>query len=427
MINLNTVNTICYAVEQQKNKNKVHVDIKLPLIFVHTPFGLTFFDRVAKTNAAKIYAKFNAYLMPLITAFAIFLIVGSLMIMFSNAAARDTIRNVGPRANFLIPILNPFFPVTYGLVALIITLVIHEAGHGIVARVFNIKVESTGILLFLGIPIGAFVNIEREELARASLKQKSSILTAGALNNMIAAVISLVALYFVILTLTPLPTSNEPHFGVVVTDINDGSLAEKVGLTKGSIIQTIAGQNVRSVEDLGNLLRSNLGHSIVITWKDKTGENVMRSISLPSSVQANKGIMGIFIRDVAPNPSVVLQRYKNAFTSNPIALLTPPTLGQGMYAVPYSDLMASKYESNIIGPSFPVIANILFWIWFINFNVGIFNALPISFLDGGSWYSSLIESKTRSKTTVVKNAALLLSLVMIVIVIMSITLPYFIR
>jgi hypothetical protein len=39
----------------------------------------------------------------------------------------------------------------------------------------------------------------------------------------------------------------------------------------------------------------------------------------------------------------------------------------------------------------------------------------------------LIESKTRSKTTVVKNAALLLSLVMIVIVIMSITLPYFIR
>jgi membrane-associated protease RseP (regulator of RpoE activity) len=153
----------------------------------------------------------------------------------------------------------------------------------------------------------------------------------------------------------------------------------------------------------------------------------MRSITLPSFVQANKGIMGIYIRDVAPNPSVVLQRYKGAFTSNPIALLTPPTLGQGMYAVPYSDLMASKYESNIIGPSFPVIANILFWIWFINFNVGIFNALPISFLDGGSWYSSLIESKTRSKTIVVKNAALLLSLVMIVIVIMSITLPYFIR
>src|SRR5919198_280093 len=240
MINLNTVTAICYAVEQQKNKNKIHIDIKFPLIFVHTPFGLTFFDMVARTNAAKIYAKFNAYLMPLITAFAIFLIVGSLMIMFSNAAARDTIRNVGPRANFLIPILNPFFPVTYGLIALIITLVIHEAGHGIVARVFNIKVESTGILLFLGLPIGAFVNIEQEELKKASVKQKSAILTAGALNNMVIAAISLIALYFVVSTLTPLAISSKPQFGVEVAGVNGGSLAEKLGLSKGSVIQTIA-------------------------------------------------------------------------------------------------------------------------------------------------------------------------------------------
>jgi membrane-associated protease RseP (regulator of RpoE activity) len=413
--------------EQQK-KNKVRVELnKFPLILIHTPFGLTFFDTIARTKAARIYAKFNTYLMPLITAFAIFLIVGSLMIMFSNATARDAIRNVGPRANFLIPILNPFFPVTYGLIALIITLVIHEAGHGIVARVYNIKVESTGILLFIGIPIGAFVNIEQEELAKASIKQKSAILTAGALNNMILAFISLIALYFIVSTLTPIPTSSEPQFGVMVAGVNNGSLADKLGLSKGSIIQTISGQKVHTVEDLSSILRSNLGHNIQVTWQDKTGAKITRFIGLPSFAEANKGILGIYITDVAPNPSLVLQRYRSAFTSNPIALLTPPTLGQGMYVVPYSDLMASKYESNALGSSYPVIANMLFWIWFINFNVGIFNALPITFLDGGSWYSSLIESKTQSRTKVVKNAALLLSLVMIVIVIMSITLPYFIR
>jgi Zn-dependent protease len=413
--------------EQQK-KNKVRVELnKFPLILIHTPFGLAFFDTIARTKAARIYAKFNTYLMPLITAFAIFLIVGSLMIMFSNATARDAIRNVGPRANFLIPILNPFFPVTYGLIALIITLVIHEAGHGIVARVYNIKVESTGILLFIGIPIGAFVNIEQEELTKASIKQKSAILTAGALNNMILAFISLIALYFIVSTLTPIPTSSEPQFGVMVAGVNNGSLADKLGLSKGSIIQTISGQKVHTVEDLSSILRSNLGHNIQVTWQDKTGAKITRFIGLPSSAEANKGILGIYITDVAPNPSLVLQRYRSAFTSNPIALLTPPTLGQGMYVVPYSDLMASKYESNALGSSYPVIANMLFWIWFINFNVGIFNALPITFLDGGSWYSSLIESKTQSRTKVVKNAALLLSLVMIVIVIMSITLPYFIR
>ena len=409
----------------EQQKNKVHVDVKFPLIFIHTPFGLTFFDMVAKTKAARIYAKFNTYLMPLITAFALFLIVGSLIALFSNGTARDFQRSVGPRANLLIPILNPFFPVTYGLIGLIITLVIHEAGHGIVARVHNIRVESTGILLFLGIPVGAFVNIEQELLVKASMKQKSAILTAGALNNMILAAISLITLYFVISTLTPIATSDESKTGVVVMSVNDGSLASKIGLSKESIIQTIAGQKVHGVDDLGNILRSNLGHNIPITWQDKTGQKITRSISLPPFA-SNRGILGIAITDITPNPSLVLQRYKSWFTSNPIALLAPPTLGQGMLLVPYSDLMAPKYESNILGSSFPIIANILFWIWFINFNVGIFNALPITFLDGGSWYSSLIESRTQ-KASMVKNASLLLSLIMIGIVIMSITLPYFIR
>jgi membrane-associated protease RseP (regulator of RpoE activity) len=412
----------------EQQKNKVHVDVKFPLIFIHTPFGLTFFDLVAKTKAARIYARFNTYLMPLITAFALFLIVGSLIALFSNGTARDFQRSVGPRGVLLIPVLNPFFPVTYGLIALIITLVIHEAGHGIVARVHNIRVESTGILLFLGIPVGAFVNIEQELLVKASVKQKSAILTAGALNNMILAAISLIALYFVISTLTPIATSGESKTGVVVMSVNDGSLASKIGLSKESIIQTIAGQKVHGVDDLGKLLRSNLGHNIQITWQDKTGQKITRSVNLPPFVSSNKGILGIAITDLTPNPSLVLERYKSWFTSNPIALLAPPTLGQGMLLVPYSDLMAPKYESNILGSSFPIIANILFWIWFINFNVGIFNALPITFLDGGSWYSSLIESRTqKSKASMVKNASLLLSLIMIGIVIMSIALPYFIR
>ena len=412
----------------EQQKNKVHVDVKFPLIFIHTPFGLTFFDLVAKTKAARIYARFNTYLMPLITAFALFLIVGSLIALFSNGTARDFQRSVGPRGVLLIPVLNPFFPVTYGLIALIITLVIHEAGHGIVARVHNIRVESTGILLFLGIPVGAFVNIEQELLVKASMKQKSAILTAGALNNMILAAISLITLYFVISTLTPITTSGESKTGVVVMSVNDGSLASKIGLSKESIIQTIAGQKVHGVDDLGKLLRSNLGHNIQITWQDKTGQKISRSVNLPPFVSSNKGILGIAITDLTPNPSLVLQRYKSWFTSNPIALLAPPTLGQGMLLVPYSDLMAPKYESNILGSSFPIIANILFWIWFINFNVGIFNALPITFLDGGSWYSSLIESRTqKSKASMVKNASLLLSLIMIGIVIMSIALPYFIR
>lgn len=407
--------------EQQK-KSGVRAEVKLPLILIHTPFGLRFFDRIAKWRISKVYADFNTYLMPLITALAIFLIIGSLMIMFSNAAAREGIRGVGPQANLLIPGLNPYLPITYGWVALVITIIIHEAGHGIVARVYNIRVDSTGIVLFLGLPIGAFVNIEREELNNATLKQKSAVLTAGPLNNMILAGMTLLALYFVISTLTPLPANpTDPKFGVMVISVSGGSLAESVGMTQGSTIQYVAGQEVRELEDLGGLLRANLGQAIEITWTEQGGKAVTRDVVLPTTVELNGGVLGVTVTPLAPDSQVVLDRYKGAFGTNPLAILLPPTMQEG--AVPYSDLMAPKYTSSVFGDAYAPIANMLFWLWFINFNVGIFNALPIGPLDGGQLYGAMIENRAKSKV-LAKNATTLLTLTMAAIVAAALALPY---
>ena|SRR5207253_10377366 len=73
--------------DQQENKNRIRAEVKFPLILIHTPFGLDFFDKVATTKAARIYAKFNIYLMPIITALAISLIAMSLIATFSNAGS----------------------------------------------------------------------------------------------------------------------------------------------------------------------------------------------------------------------------------------------------------------------------------------------------------------------------------------------------
>jgi membrane-associated protease RseP (regulator of RpoE activity) len=407
-----------------EQQNKVRAEVKLPLILIHTPYGLKFFDRVAKWPGAKLYAEFNTYFMPAITALAIFLIVGSLMVMFSNAAAREGVRGIGPQANLLIPGLNPYLPITYGWAALVITIIIHEAGHGIVARVYNIRVDSTGVVLFLGIPVGAFVNIEREELGRASLKQKSAVLTAGPLNNMILAGASLVALYFLIASLTPLPLDpNSPQFGVLIVNVNPGSLAESAGMTSGSVIQSVAGQQVRTLDDLGAFLRdpNNLGRTVDITWVDANGQSFTRGVALPAAPEVNRGILGVGVTPLSPDPQAVLDRYQGAFGSNPLALLLPPTMQQG--AVPYSDLMAPKYTSSIFGDSFAPVANFLFWIWFINFNVGIFNALPIGPLDGGQLYGAMIENKAKSKI-LARNASMMLTLVMTAVVAASLVLPY---
>jgi membrane-associated protease RseP (regulator of RpoE activity) len=407
--------------EEQKKKLRVEVKL-LVLILVHTPFGLEFFDRLAKTRAAKLYAKFNIYLMPAITVLAIFLVIGSLMVMFANAQAREGVRGAGFAANLLIPGFNPYLPVTYGLAALIITIIIHEAGHGIVARVYNIRVDSTGIVLFLGIPIGAFVNIEREELNRATLKQKSAVLTAGPLNNMILAGACLIALYFVVSTLVPLPPDiDTPKFGVLVVSVNGGSLAQSIGIESESVIQYVAGQQITSAETLSQSLRTNLGNTIDITWTNKAGESIMRQVTLPGAAEAGRGILGVSITPLSSEPQEVLDTYKKQFGQNPLAILLPPTFQEGL--VPFSDLMAPKYTSSVFGDSFASVANMLFWLWFVNFNVGIFNALPIGPLDGGQLYGALIENKSKSKA-LAKNANMLLTLVMAAIVFAVLLLPY---
>jgi Zn-dependent protease len=414
------------------NQNGINVEYKyisqtrpvirnIPFLFlVHTPYGLKFFDWAARTNAGKFYAKSNRYLMPFITALAIILVIGGLLTIISNEPAREASRDLGPRSIFLIPGLNPFLPWHYALISLIITVVIHEAGHGIVARVHNVKIESTGIVLALGIPIGAFVNIERNELEKTPLKHKSAILTAGPLTNMIFAAISLFGIYIVISSLSPLPLSGAEQFGVSVNGVNKGSLAEKIGLTEGSVIQTISDQNVRSIEDLRKLLDSNLGKKIEITWYEKNKNLQTDHITLPRTVDTNKGILGVTLDGPTEDPKIVLDTYKSKFGTNPLSLLPPPTLAEGY--VPYSDLMANKYESSIFGSSYPVVANMFFWLWFINFNVAIFNALPIGPLDGGQWYGSLIASRTKEETGIAITNFITFAMIALVFVILA--LPY---
>lgn len=361
--------------------------------------------------------------MPLITALAVFLVLGSLLVLFSNDSAREGIREIGPQGNLLIPGLNPILPWTYGWIGLVITIIIHEAGHGIVARVYNTKVESTGIVLFLGIPIGAFVNIQQDELNKTTFKQKSAILTAGPLNNMVIAGISFGLLFVLITSLNPISNIQGDETGITVLTIGENSLAKSIGLSKNSIITFINAEPIEDVQELRKILRDNLGTTIQMKWISEDKKEQIKSFELPASIPENKGVLGVTLTDAFIDPGLVLDNYKNLFLTNPLAILMPPTLQQNL--VPYSDSMSSHYTSTIFGPTFPIIANFLFWIWFINFNVGIFNALPITMLDGGQWYGTLLENKIKTNSKI--KPFTILSIVFIIIVILAFTLPWVLR
>ncbi|MBD0298848.1 MAG: hypothetical protein ICV82_00845, partial [Nitrososphaera sp.] len=79
-MDLNTKGVNTSQLEEQKN-SRMRVELKaFVLILIHTPFGLEFFDKVAQWRIAIFYARFYTYLMPALTALAILLILGSLMV-----------------------------------------------------------------------------------------------------------------------------------------------------------------------------------------------------------------------------------------------------------------------------------------------------------------------------------------------------------
>ena len=160
--------------------------------------------------------------------------------------------------------------------SLVITIIIHEAGHGVVARVHGVKVESTGIVLLFILPIGAFVNIERDELDKISIKQKSSIMTAGPMSNIILGFVSLLFMFLITSSLTVAQPPNPNVFGVEITGISQNSLAESLGLTKGSIIQQVQNKDIKTTTELNGNLTSNLGNTISLTWLNDKGEKITK-------------------------------------------------------------------------------------------------------------------------------------------------------
>ena len=219
--------------------------------------------------------------------------------ILSNVSLREFARGIGPQGNLLIPGINPILPISYTLIALIISVFIHEAGHGVVARVYNLKVESTGIATVLGIPVGAFVNISQEELHKSTLKQRSAVLTAGVLNNMILSIVSLILLYALISNLSPISNLPGPSYGLSVTAVADDSLAKQIGISKGSTIQQIGEKKIHTSEELNTLLHSNIGGRVNIIWLDNNGNNRTRIVNIPSNVDPSKPILGVSISSLS--------------------------------------------------------------------------------------------------------------------------------
>lgn len=396
-----------------------HVEFKFPLLLVKTRRGRGLMDRLSRSKITPAIARFYLYIMPVIAAAMIYLALFAIFRYITSPGLSQFVRGLGPLANVLLPGLNPYLPIVYGWVALWVGLIVHEGSHGIVARYQGFLVKDSGLIFFLFIPIGAFVELDEEELKKASPILAGKILAAGAGSNFAVAVLALIFMLLIVSSYTPIASTQ----GVGVLSVEVNSPAYNAGLAPGDILIGLNSTQFNTISQLSQFMAKTHPGEVVVMEYQHSNHVYTSQVSLVANPNNQSiGYLGITPSD---NPSLVL---KNFLSFSPLSIsryfIFPSLVAT---QVPFSDNMQIYYTSPLGILTFPL-TNLLFWIWFVNLNLALFNALPLGPFDGGVAFRHLVRAITHADwdSKVVRNTSNIVTLLMTFVVIALLTIPYII-
>jgi len=330
---------------------------------------------------------------------------------------------IKPQQMLGIPGVNPVIPLWYGIFGLAVAMLVHEFAHGILARVGRIKVKALG-LLFMVVPIGAFVEPDEDQLAKVDRGRRSRVFAVGPATNIIVAflVVMLFGWGF-------MGSLEQAEQGVVLNYIIDEQTvqvdneteallktpASIAGLKPWSTLMSIEaldgpplgpdGENrsvLREHADFSDTMaRSQGGQHVRLEWYHD-GEVKTASVTLwdkgevygdEYSGQGYLGAGSYLLYEVPageyPKALARPMTYVDdamSFRNMTFFYISLPFTRPALQ--PPSGAITQAFE--VTGPlsvlgdtGFWVVANLLYWIFWLNMMVGIFNALPAIPLDGG--------------------------------------------
>lgn len=232
-----------------------------PILMLRTTKGQGFLDRLAiHKRFWRTFANIGlpAMLIGMLVMFLLVLFIDySLVRSFQTQTVPQPGKFNEPRNIFLIPGVNEYIPFEWGIIALIVTLVVHEFSHAILCKVEGIKVKSMGILLAL-IPIGGFAEPDEEQLLGkkeektgeieiepkklATRSERVRVLTAGVMANFVTAFVAFVLFFSLLGSLSPIGD-------VMVTSVVPGYPAAQAGVKPNMILAGINDQQVKNAHD----------------------------------------------------------------------------------------------------------------------------------------------------------------------------------
>jgi membrane-associated protease RseP (regulator of RpoE activity) len=375
-----------------------------PLLMTKTRRGLGLLDRLGRF---KRFWSAMGDLGIVLAGAAMALIVVVLAVEAVLAFGLGASRAPTPTEALGLPGINPFIPLGYGLVAIVIGIVLHELWHGIVARSQNIGVKSVGIL-WLVVPVGAFVEQDDTQMQAAPRRSRDRVGAAGILANFLIALVA-----FLLLILVVTSSVHSTVSGVEIAGIETGTPAAGIGLQAGDLITQLNGSPTTTVASVVNLLdASHPGQSMPLTWWNPylsrfDSGTVQLAVS---PYDKTRGFLGVEIQDPYLQPTSLLSTMTAPWNSGSgpilgfVEWIGLPFAGasplQGTTATYFhaTGPLASLGTGNVL-----ILVNLLYWITWMSLLLGLSNALPLIPLDGNllfrDWVSGIAARVRKGWTT----------------------------
>ena len=290
------------------------------------------------------------------------------------------------------PILSPVLPgvkIATGLpelgfwhwvISIFIVAIIHEFSHGVFARLYDIKVKSSGFA-FLGPILAAFVEPDEKKLVKKGRKAQLVVFSAGPFSNIVLGIIFLVITGF----LGSAAFATLDFNGVNVTGFEEGSVLAKGGMGAGEVIKEINGVEIVSYESFRSASKEVKPGELVNVVSDKGSYNVYAG-EHPSA--KGRGYLGIEIAPIG-----FKEGYKEKYGALALEVL------YWLYLL-------------------------CWWIYTISIGIGIFNLVPLGPVDGGRM---LLTSLTRfMKEKRAKRVWNYISMVILLLIVINL-LPWVIK
>jgi hypothetical protein len=212
-------------------------------------------------------------------------IAQSLLNYASGSPNVSTFSSQIPGVAPLIPGLT--IPLIAGIASILVLMCVHEMSHGVLARMFKVRLKSLGIVAFGIIPFSAYVDLDESMVKRLDASKQTKIFAAGIAANFMAMFVFFVLTLFILYYVIPYAYS----YGVFVTGTTQGTPANGV-LKSGMQILEWNGNNITSLTALEFAGAQDKPNSTV-TVVTNSGTFEFKAVAEPGN--SSRGIIGVML------------------------------------------------------------------------------------------------------------------------------------